>query len=390
LSVEALFIRFGACRHSFYKRTLVFASVADYNKLISDIEAEIAKTKYNKATQHHVGLLKAKAAKLKEKQTARASSGGASEGFYVRRTGDGTVILIGFPSAGKSTLLNVLTNAQSEVAAYAFTTLTVIPGLLEYKHAKIQILDVPGIVSGAAAGRGRGREVLAAMRSADMAIVLLDALRIHELPTILNEVRDSHIRLNEHRPDVKIVKKSRGGIDIGRTTPTPELDDETIKAICNEFRVANADITIRSPINADQLIDCLEANKKYMPMILVVNKADLLTEEGRDHIRKTIHPDIFISAHYKMGIPELKDLIFDRLTFIRVFLKEPGKPADMDVPMIMQEGDTIRRLCEKLHKDFIANFKFARVTGPSSKFAGQKLMLDHTLKDTDIVELHIR
>jgi len=363
--------------------------MADYLKQIADIEAEISKTKYNKATQHHIGLLKAKAARLRERQTAR-SGGGAGEGFTVRRTGDATVIILGFPSSGKSTLLNDLTNAHSVVAAYAFTTLTCIPGLLEYKHAKMQILDVPGIVAGAASGRGRGKEVLAAMRNADMAIVLIDALRTHELPIIMNEARDAHIRMNERVPDVKVVRTNRGGIDIGRTVKTPELDDITIKAICNEFRYHNCQIVIRTKINADQFIDVLEGNKKYMPALIVVNKTDLLTEQGKKLIEKELKPDLFISAEYKKGIEELKERIYDKLDFIRIFMKEPGKPADMDIPMIMQRGDTIRRVCEKLHKDFVKNFKFARVTGPSSRFAGQKLMIDHVLKDTDILELHIR
>jgi len=363
--------------------------MADYNAQVKDIEAEIAKTKYNKATQHHIGLLKAKIARLKEKEASRGG-GGAGEGFTVRRTGDGTVILLGFPSAGKSTLLNVITNATSEVGAYAFTTLTCIPGLLTYKHAQIQVLDVPGIVAGAASGRGRGKEVLAAMRSADMAIVLLDALRINELPIILKEAREAHIRLNERQPDVKIVRTSKGGVDIGRTVQTPELDDDTIKGICNEFRLHNSQIVIRSPINADQFIDAIEANKKYMPMLLVVNKADLLTPEERLYIEEEIKPDLFISASLKQGTEELKEAIYQRLDFIRIYMKEPGKPADLDVPMIMQRGDTIRRVCEKLHKDFVKNFKYSRVTGPSSKFPGQKLMLNHVLKDQDILELHIR
>lgn len=363
--------------------------MVEYNKQITEIEAEISKTKYNKATQHHIGLLKAKMARLKEKQTARGG-GGAGEGFTVRRTGDATVILLGFPSSGKSTLLNTLTNSKSIVAAYAFTTLTCIPGLLDYKHAKIQVLDVPGIVSGAASGRGRGKEVLAAMRNADMAIVLVDALRIHELPVILSESRDAHIRLNAKPPDVKIVRTNRGGIDIGRTVKTPELDDITIKAICNEFRYHNCQIVIRSNINADQFIDAIEANKKYMPALIIVNKSDLLTEQGKKLIEKEIKPDLFISAEFKQGIDELKEKIYDKLDFIRIYMKEPGKPADMNVPMIMRRGDTTRIICEKLHKDFVKNFKFARVTGPSSKFAGQKLMLEHKLKDTDIIELHIR
>ncbi|MFH1211368.1 MAG: GTPase, partial [Candidatus Woesearchaeota archaeon] len=148
--------------------------MVDYNSQIKDLQDELKKTKYNKRTQFHVGLVKAKIARLKERDHVRRSSAKPGEGYSVRKTGDGTVLLLGFPSVGKSTLLNGLTNADSAVAAYEFTTLTVIPGLLEYKHAKIQILDVPGIVKGAASGRGRGREVLAVLRSADLAILIVD------------------------------------------------------------------------------------------------------------------------------------------------------------------------------------------------------------------------
>ena len=70
------------------------------NDKIKELEAQIAKTKYNKKTQHAIGLMKAKLAKLKEKAENRAGGGGGGkqEGYSVRKSGDGTVILVGFPS----------------------------------------------------------------------------------------------------------------------------------------------------------------------------------------------------------------------------------------------------------------------------------------------------
>lgn len=60
---------------------------------------------------------------------------------------------------GKSTLLSTLTKTHSETAAYEFTTLTCIPGVIEYEGANIQLLDLPGIIEGAAHGKGKNPEV---------------------------------------------------------------------------------------------------------------------------------------------------------------------------------------------------------------------------------------
>ena len=162
--------------------------MVEYNEQIKELEDEISNTKYNKATQHHVGMVKAKIAKLREKQEKRASSKTAGSGFAVKKSGDASIVLIGFPSVGKSTLLNALTNANSKTAAYAFTTLTVVPGLMEYNHAKIQILDVPGIVEGAAKGIGRGREVLSMVQNSDLIIIILDQNGKKQLPALLKEL----------------------------------------------------------------------------------------------------------------------------------------------------------------------------------------------------------
>jgi ribosome-interacting GTPase 1 len=98
---------------------------------------------------------------LLQHPAALQAGGGAGEGFEVQKYGDGRVALIGFPSVGKSTLLSQLTGTESEVAAYEFTTLTCIPGVVHYKGTKIQLLDLPGIIEGAAHGKGRGRQARA-------------------------------------------------------------------------------------------------------------------------------------------------------------------------------------------------------------------------------------
>jgi len=248
----------------------IFSSLfmVDYNAQIKELEAEIKKTKYNKATEGHIGLVKAKLAMLKEKQVSRSSqkTGKSDYGYTVRKSGDATMLLLGFPSTGKSTLLNKLTGAKSEVAAYAFTTLTVIPGVMEYKQSKIQILDVPGIVSGAASGKGRGREVLTVIRNADLVLIVVDATHPEHYNAILKEVREADIRLNKTKPEVYIKKTTKGGIQIGKTIPL-RITDDTIKKIMWEFKIASANVLIRSPIDMDELIDVIEANKKYVPAI---------------------------------------------------------------------------------------------------------------------------
>ncbi|MFA5797360.1 MAG: GTPase [Candidatus Woesearchaeota archaeon] len=364
--------------------------MVEYPEEIKELEDKIAKTKYNKSTQHAVGLMKAKLAKLKEKQESRGSGGKKPEGYDVRKNGDGTVILIGFPSVGKSTLLNDLTNAESKIAAYAFTTLTVIPGTLHYQDAKIQILDVPGIVRGAAAGTGRGREVLAVMRSAELAVLIIDVNQPEHYDALLKEIRDAHIRINQEKPEVKITKQSTGGIKVAATVTLTKIDVETIKAICKEFRLMNADIIVRADIDADGFIDALEGNKKYIPALTVINKIDLATEGQVKRVVKLLNADLAISAKDKIYIEQLKELIFERLDLIRIYLKEPGKEADMKVPLIVRRKSKIEDICNKLHKEFALKFKFCRVWGKSSKFPGQRLMLDHKLLDRDVVEIHLR
>lgn len=373
--------------------------MVDYGEQIRQLEEEISKTQYNKATQHHIGLIKAKIARIKEKAAARSKGGKKGEGFSVRRSGDATVILVGFPSVGKSTLLNKITNAESKTAAYAFTTLTCIPGMLNYNGAKIQVLDVPGILKGAASGLGRGKEVIAVARNADLAIVMVDIFTVSHVDVLKRELEEADIRLNQQPPQASITRKERGGLNIATTIKLTKLENKTIEAILNEYRIVSADVIIREDINADQLIDVLESNRKYMPGIVVVNKIDSLTEEGVKQLNQKLRNNeltdknediVLISAEKGISLEKLKETIYNRLNLIRVCLKEIGKKPDLENPLIMKQGCEVKDVCEKLHKDFVSKFKFAKVWGKSAKFPGQKFKINHKMIDRDVVEVHLR
>ncbi|MEM3690603.1 MAG: GTP-binding protein, partial [Candidatus Micrarchaeia archaeon] len=375
---------------------------------IRALEKELSKTKYNKRTEHAIGLLKVKIARLKEQLEARREAKRGSKGpsYAVRKSGDATVALIGLPSVGKSTLINRLTNANSKTASYNFTTLECIPGLLEYKQAKIQILDLPGILGGAAEGTGRGKEAISVLRNADLILLVVEAYDVQrQLETVRKELYNAGIRLNQHSPDVKIEKKERGGINITATVKLSNLTREDVASTLKEFKIMNADVIIKEDISLGQFIDAVAGNRKYSEGLIVVNKIDMVGEEEIKSIKEYIESlskksailknckepkAVFISAENNTNLEELKEAIYQRLDFIRVYLKEVGKDPDLEKPMILRRGATIRDACLKIHTDFPNRLRFARVWGPSAKFPGQKFKLEHQLSDTDILQLHLK
>ncbi|KAG9051080.1 Developmentally-regulated GTP-binding protein 2 [Tulasnella sp. UAMH 9824] len=195
-----------------------------------------------KATEYHLGLLKAKLARYRAELLEPSSKGGKpGEGFDVQKSGDARVVLIGFPSVGKSTFLSKMTN-----------TLTAIPGVLEYNGARIQLLDLPGIVEGASQGRGRGRQVVAVAKTADVIVVMLDATKSLEQKRLLEIELDAvGIRLNKRKPDVVFKKKTGGGITINATVKLTKIDEKSIRTILQGYKIHNCDLMIREDVRAD-------------------------------------------------------------------------------------------------------------------------------------------
>ena len=370
--------------------------MATIKEQIELIRAEIDKTQKNKATNAHIGKLKAKIAQLKlkeEKAHAHSKASGGGKGFEVKKSGDATVALVGFPSVGKSTLISKVTDAHSEVAGYAFTTLTCIPGVMEHRGAKIQILDLPGLIKGAAEGKGRGREILNVIRSADMVLYIVDPFQDAHFNVLHRELHNAGLRLNETKPPVFIKRTERGGIDVRSTVEQTHLTDEDMGEIIRSFGYTSAIVTLRNDTTAEQIVDCLAENRIYEKAVVAINKIDIATEEDLVRATKSLPegwPIMRISAFKDMGLEELKDFIYDNLGFMRVYLKPQGEEADLEEPLIVKDDSTVKNICMKLHRDFVRKFRYARVKGPSAKFDWQRVGLDHLLRDGDLLTIVVK
>eukprot|EP00388_Colpodella_angusta_P019910 GDKJ01049737.1.p1 GENE.GDKJ01049737.1~~GDKJ01049737.1.p1 ORF type:complete len:366 (+),score=97.12 GDKJ01049737.1:61-1158(+) len=356
---------------------------------IAEIELEMARTQKNKATAYHLGQLKARLAKLKQQLIAPPkSSGGTGEGFDVQKTGDARVGMIGFPSVGKSTLLTKMTGAFSEVAAYEFTTLTCVPGTFNYKGAKIQLLDLPGIIEGAKDGKGRGRQVIAVARTCNLVLICLDVMRpLTQKRKIEHELEGFGIRINRKPPAITLTRKERGGISISCAAPLKHLDEETIRSILNEYRILNCTVKFNCQATADDLIDIIEGNRHYVPALYVMNKIDQITIEELELISQIPHY-VPISAHHEWNLDGLIEKMWEYMDLIRVYTKPKGEIPDYNEPVIIKSDKcTVEDFCNRLHRSLLSELKHALVWGKSVKHNPQKVGKDHVLCDEDVVQI---
>lgn len=344
---------------------------------IAQIEEVLRKTPHHKATNGFIGAMRAKIARLRDREIESSSKGGGGgAGFTVKKQGDATVVLIGPPSAGKSTLINQLTNAESKVAPYAFTTVTVVPGMLKYKEAYIQILDIPGLIEGAKEGKGRGREVLSVAKAADLLLIMTDVNRVDAFANMVKELTGAGIRINEKPPKVSIEKKVSGGLEVFSNFKQ-SIDKETIKEIAREYGIKSGVVTLKEKITESRLFDAFSQNRVYVPAIFVINKID---EEP--YYKDLIDGEyVAISSEKGEGIDDLITEIWKNLKFVTVYLVKPDTEPDFSDPIVMKEGDTLKDVAVKIGSDFAASKKLVKIWGTGAKFPGQEVSFETEVLD---------
>jgi len=366
---------------------------------IEELELELKNTKVNKRTEMAVGQLKAKIAKFKEELEIKLSKGGnRGEGFAVKKEGDATVGLLGKPSVGKSTLLSKVTNKESKIGAYEFTTLDVIPGLLHHKHTNLQILDLPGIIDKASDNRGFGKKVLSVVRACDLVVLVIDSrFPLEEIKMLLIETKKAKIRLNQNKPNIEIRRMFKGGISVPLNNSDNKISYEFIEEVMHDMKYTNAEIIIHEKnLNQDDFIDACYGNLEYKKAVICLNKIDLFNKEELKQKIELINnkypqfPLFGVSADHEININKFKDFIWEQLGFIWIYTKEARQEPKMDEPLVVNKGDTIEEVIIKIHRDMLKKFKYAKIKGKSAKFDWQRVGLHHIVQDGDIIEIYAR
>ncbi len=127
--------------------------------------------------------------------------------------------------------------------------------------------------------------------------------------------------------------------------------------------------------------------------ILVITHTDLLDPNELRRLEAQLKSKrlnyILVSSKTHSGISDLKKKIFDGMGVIRIYTKEPGKPVSI-MPIVRPIGSTVKDVAESIYKGFSKQITETRLTGPSGKFANQRVGIDHVLKDKDVLEFKTR
>jgi hypothetical protein len=247
---------------------------------------------------------------------------------------------------------------------------------------------LPGIIKGASTGKGLGKRVLAVAKSADLVLIILDVFQPYLEDVIRTELGNIGIRLDQKPPDIVIEKTGDGGISVSQQVPLTKMSISLMKDILRVYGMNNGRVLVREDVDADQLTDFISGNKFYVDSLTIMNKIDLVNQGFVMELQKNSKTKFIpISADSDINVNALKDAIFDKLDFIRIYMRPKGGETDFKEPLIARRNSTVLDICNKLHRDLKKDFRYGLVWGKSVKFGGQRVSINHVLQDEDVLTI---
>ncbi|MEM2115403.1 MAG: TGS domain-containing protein [Candidatus Woesearchaeota archaeon] len=283
--------------------------------------------------------------------------------------------VVGLPNSGKSLLVKKLTNVNTTISEYEFSTKVPVVGMLKYKDVSLQMIDFIPIFEGIAFNT-KLRQYLSPLRICDILLILIR--KDEEFEIIRKELENFKIILGR-RKLLKIRKSDHLEI-IGFELIKDSSYDE-ILTIARDKKLHNHVIQIMEEMTIDEFLKLIDESYYFVDYIIVKN---LIIDREPSKIA-----DFSIDILKETNFDPMLEKIFEKMNLIRVYTKDKSKKIS-DKPIVVKKGSTIRDVAEIIHKDFVKNFDYAKIWGDKAKFPGQKVGLDYEVFDGCVVEFFLK
>ena len=300
------------------------------------LEEMLAIIPKHKGTDKLQADLRKRLKEARAESTSEQSSEKKSRSYKVPRQGAGQVVLVGGPNAGKSRVVEELTNASPEVTDYPFATREPLPAMMSWEDITVQLIDTPPVTE-----THIDAYLTGLVRAADLALLVFDGSS--------DDAPDDTEAVIRQFTERKTLFSNRTGFD------EDDFSTVHVRTLLVVTRASDPDAGTR------------------------ISLFEELTESEHETVRVELdNPD---------SCDSLREIVYRKLDVIRVYTKRPGKTADFESPFTVPRNATVEDLALRVHRELATTLKFARIWG-DTVHDGQSVGREHVLSDKDLVELH--
>jgi ribosome-interacting GTPase 1 len=350
----------------------------------------------HKSNEHLRAQIRTKIATLKDQVSSQRGRNASPSPWSIEREGAAQVIILGPTNVGRSSLLRALTKARPPVAEYEFTTQRPIPGMLNYEDIQFQLIELPAPLPNPHGGYDIHPDGAELLRTCDGLILIVDLSSDPQLQlcSMTRALEDIRISIRKPSSRVEIVhEKGSGEIRVATSGSQISADPEEIQQLLRSYGIKNVLIRLYGNVTISDVEDAvLENVTLFKPSLIIGNKLDhVFTRKGSVNFGQELGgelPVILTSCLTGQGLEAVGQGVFRCLGLVRVYTKEPNESRPSDHPIVVREGATIKDLARSIHSHLAERYRYSRIWGPTSRFAGERVGLEHVLGDRDIVEIH--